>query len=153
MTENEQAYHPSFFLVFVVLVLLGCGGAAAVWVVLGQMDYVSLGLVSYTFLRILCVVYLWALMCTVAIRQGMSIRIGARGIRGRTFWGRPRFLSWEDMNRSRRFGIAPFLFLRVTTNAAGPPMWMPLFLAHRKRFQTQLAECAGANHPVIELIG
>ena len=152
MNENEQAYYPSFLLVFAMLVLLGSGCAAVVWIVLERLEYASVGLVSYTFLRILCIVYIWALACAVAIRQGMSIRIGARGIRGRTFWGRHRFLVWEDMNRSRRLGIAPLRFLRVTTNAAGPPMWVPLFLGQRKRFRSQVVEYAGEGHPVTEMV-
>lgn len=153
MSENEQTYYPSFFVVFGILVTMACACAATVWTVLDLLDYVSIGVVSYTFLRILCIVYLWALVCTLAIRQGMSIRIGVRGIRGRTFWGRNRFLAWEDMNRSGRLGIAPIRFLRVTTNAAGPPMWVPLFLGHGKRFQSQVAEYAGENHPVTGLVG
>lgn len=153
MNDEAQAYYPSFFLVFVLLALLGCGCAAGVWVILERLEYASVGLVSYTFLRVLCVVYLWALVCTVAIRQGMSIRMGAGGIRGRTFWGRNRFLAWEDMNRSTRLGIAPLYFLRVTTNAAGPPMWVPLFLGQRERFRAELVEYAGVSHPVAELVG
>ena len=55
MNENEQAYYPSFCLVFAMLVLLGSGCATAVWLVLERLEYASVALVSYTFLRILCI--------------------------------------------------------------------------------------------------
>lgn len=148
MSDRGVAYRPPFILVFALIFLVGSATGAILRAVLVQSGYPVPGVASYTFLRLLCIVYLWAALCALALAEYLSIRITIDGIWGRTFWGRKRFLRWDEMRAVRRTGLWPFRFLRVFTGGPRPPLWLPLFTKRREELRDVVAARTNEGHPL-----
>jgi hypothetical protein len=149
---QEQTYRASLIAVFFGLLIFGTLVAVVVVEVARGLGYDLPGITSATFLWMLCLLYVWVLVCTPVTAFAYSVSVSPRGIRGRTFWGRKRFIAWEDMNHVRRLGVPPFRFLRFRTNAGGPPMWFPLFVSGKKKLQRQIAAAVPEGHPIHDFL-
>lgn len=152
MANEAETYRASLIAVFFGLLVFGTIVAALVVEVTRGLGYDIPGITSATFLWMLCLLYVWVLVCTPLIALAYSFAVDSRGIEGRTFWGRSRFMAWEDMNRIRRLGVPPFQFLRFRTNAGGPPMWLPLFISGKNQLQKQVASAVPDGHPVRDFL-
>lgn len=152
MAEKAETYRASLIAVFFGLLVFGTIVAALVVEVTRGLGYDIPGVTSATFLWMLCLLYVWVLICTPLIAFAYSIAVDPRGINGRTFWGRTRFMAWEDMNRVRRVGVPPFRFLRFRSNAGGPAMWVPLFVSGRKRLHERVAASVPEGHPIRDFL-
>lgn len=152
MKESSEQYRAALPLVFFGLFVFGTIAAAAIMTALREAGYPLPGVRSASFLWLLSLLWVWLLICTPVIAWAYTISVDERGISGRTFWGRRRFLPWEDMNRVQKFGIYPFQFLRIRTNAGGPPMWVPLFLSNRRRWTQTVQAHVPDGHPVRDFI-
>lgn len=152
MADKAETYRPSLVVIFFGLLVFGTIVAAVVVEITRGLGFDLPGITSATFLWMLCLLYVWVLVCTPVIAFAYSIAIDGRGIHGRTFWGRKRFMGWEDMNRIRRLGVPPFRFLRFRSNAGGPPMWIPLFVSGKKRLHQRVAAAVPDGHPLREFV-
>lgn len=152
MADQQETYRASLIAIFFGLLVFGTAVAALVVEITRGLGYDLPGITSATFLWMLCLLYIWVMVCTPVIAFAYSIAVDARGIHGRTFWGRKRFMAWEDMNRIRRVGMPPFRFLRFRTNAGGPPMWIPLFVSGKSRLQKRIAATVPKGHPIRDFL-
>lgn len=152
MADRAETYRASLVAVFFGLLVFGTAVAVMAVEASRGLGYDLPGITSATFLWMLCLLYLWVLVCTPVVTLAYSIAVDERGIRGRTFWGRRRFMVWEDMNRIRRLGVPPFLFLRFQSNAGGPPMWIPLFVSAKKDLHRRIAAAVPEGHPIRDFL-
>ena len=148
MSSTAETYRASLIATFFGLLVFGTIVAGVAVEVTRGLGYDFPGITSASFLWMLCLLYVWVLVCTPLVAVTYSIVIDGTGIHGRTFWGRKRFMPWEDMNRIRRLGVPPFTFLRFRTNAGGPPMWLPLFVSRRRKLRERVAAAVPEGHPI-----
>ena len=146
--DKPQTFRPSFAVILGLLLVLGALSAAVMTRILQESGAVGPSVWSLTFLRILLIIYLWAMVCTVFVVWTFSVRVGVEGIHGRTFWGQARSLKWADVITVRRIGPWPFRFLRLFSKDGGAPLWMPLFVKRRKRLQDRIVMHTAAGHPL-----
>ena len=62
-----------------------------------------------------------------------STKVSAAGIRAFDVWGFPHVVAWVDMTTARRLNMGGLKFLRVSSDAKGRPLWIPLF--HRRQVE------------------
>lgn len=148
MAENGKAFKPSFLPLFLILFGLGTATGAVLTAGLTGLGYALPGVVSYTFLRLLCIIYLWSAACAFLVARVLTVRVTPEGIYGRTFWSRARFVAWEDIITVRVIGFPPTRFLRLFSGDGGAPLWMPLFIKQRDQWHASILECAGEGHPL-----
>jgi hypothetical protein len=82
------------------------------------------GVVSWTYLQLLCIVYVWALVCTPFCMWVLTVRVDGTAIEARTFWGRKRRVAAADITELRRRGPGPIGFWIVRDRTSQPPLWI-----------------------------
>lgn len=150
--DDEQVFRPAFLPIFFAVFLAGAVCCAVLTVILDFADYRLPGVISYTYLRILAIVYLWAMVCAVLIVWVLSVRVSSAGIRGRTFWGTACAIDWQDMKSAVPTGFPGFRFLRLYAFQGGAPMWVPLFLRKRDEFRARVLSSVSDSHPIREAV-
>ena len=135
-------------LIFAIIFAIGAVISFVLRGALTQLGYDIPGIFSYAFFRLLCIVYLWAVFCTLAIVQVLSIRLTDEGIHGRTFWGRPCFFVWSEIVTARKTGLWPLYFIIVLSSDSDAALWFPLFLKRRDDLRRQIAEYTEEFNPL-----
>jgi hypothetical protein len=152
MIEASQSYRPAFIWLFLAVFAAGAVSGALVSLVLQGFGYTLPGVISYTFLRLLCIIYLWAAAATLLLMWTFTVCVTSEGLHGRTFWGTTRFVPWDDVLVVRLAGMPPFRFLRVFSADGGAALWAPLFMKRRADFIAELRHRAGPANPVVEVL-
>lgn len=148
----RHAYRPPFFPVLMVFFVLATLCAALATYALAEMGFEMPGVLSYAFLELVCLFYVWALVCAGVAIWYMTVRLSGDGIEGRTFWGNKRKIGWYNVSDARPIRPGFGRFLRVYSAAGGPPIWMPLFVKRRKALYAELVAYAGPEHPIAKCL-
>ena len=88
-----------------------------------------------------------SLMMSFVFPVGFS----ADGIYGHSFWGRRRFVSWQQIVTARTFGLFKFRFLRVYS-ADCKVTWLALFQSHDAEFRDEIRRLAPPSSPVLQFL-
>lgn len=148
MATSHHVYRPPFL---PVLALVFAAAVVAACVITWGMAFFGLpvpGVISFTFLKLLCVFYLWAVVMAFMIVQSMTAAVLPEGIRARTFWGVSRTIPWGDMASVDRIGLGPARFLRLFPESGTSPLWIPLFMKSLAAFREETRTYIGAKHPL-----
>jgi len=76
----------------------------------------------------------------------------ADGIYGHSFWGRRRFIRWQDVATARRFRLLNLRWLRIYTTGDSKVTWLALFQSHKADFRQEIQRLAPADSPVLNHI-
>ena len=148
MHESGHKYAPSFIQVLLAVFVFGCVCGMLFTAVLESLSRPIPGILSFTFLKILSIIYLWAMICAFVLAQTLAVHVTQAGIRARTFWGVSKSLDWSGIARVERVGFAWLGFLRLHPEAGGGPLWVPLFLKNREGFRAEALSHVSAAHPL-----
>lgn len=74
--------------------------------------------------------------------------VSADGLYGHSFWGRRRFVCWQDISKAHKFQLAYLPLLRVY-GADGKVSWLALFPAKKKEFLEEIRKFAPSDSPVL----
>ena len=82
------------------------------------------------------------------IHFSFPIRANERELRGRTFIGLSRRVTWQNIEsvRSRRWLFTPFLL--VSSRGETSALWLPLFLCEQHKFERCVEDWLAPQHPV-----
>ena len=148
MNDQEHVYQPGFLLLFAPIFLFGAAVDAGFTVVLQAMGYLSYGVVSYTFLQLLAIIYFWAVVSAYILTKAFAVKLTGDAIRGRTFWGSARSLEWPNVADMRPLNIMGFRFLRIYPKEGGAPLWVPLFVKNKAEFLAAIESRASTGRRV-----
>lgn len=148
MNDNGELFRPAFIPLFLGTFLAGTLCCALITLILEALGYQLPGVFSFSFLRVLAIVYLWAMFSAATVAWMLSVRIDANGLQGRTFWGNNSQMNWQDIEQVRRTVVPGIRFIRLFSRNGGAPMWVPLFLRDRETFLRRLHTYAGESHPI-----
>ena len=148
MDEPGRMYAPSYFRVLAAVFLFGCVCGALFTLLLGTTSQSIPGVASFTFLKVLSIVYLWAMICAFVLARFLAVHVSLSGIRARTFWGASKTLGWAAISRAEVTGIPWLGFLCLYPEAGGSPLWVPLFVKNRERFRDDVLSHVDATHPI-----
>jgi hypothetical protein len=148
MSHDEVTYRPAFIPLFLVVFLAGTLCCAFAVLGLQLAEYRTPGVLSFSFLRLLAIVYLWAMFCAFVVVWMLSVRVTSAGLRGRTFWGNASAIDWQDVQSVSRIGVPGLRFLRVHSFNGGAPMWLPTFLRKRDEFRRRVTASVSESHPL-----
>lgn len=150
--DKGNAYRPSFMLMFTLLFVLGAASGAGSTAAMEELGLSPHGILSYAFLRLLCIIYLWASVCALIMVQTLAIRVTQDGIYGRTFWGKARYLAWEDVSTVAMTRTPPLRFMRLFSEDERAPLWVPWFIRKRGRFRQDVLTRVSQDHPLRNLL-
>ncbi len=148
MNDQEHVYQPGFLLLFTPIFLFGAAVGAGLTMALHAMGHLGYGVVSYTFLQLLCIIYLWAVVGAYIVAKATAVKLTDDVIRGRTFWGRARSLEWPNVSDMRPLNIMGFRFLRIYPKEGGAPLWVPLFVRKKAEFLAAIESRASTGRRV-----
>ncbi len=148
MATLHHIYRPPFL---PVLALVFAAAVLAASAITWGMAFFGLpvpGVFSFTFLKLLCVFYLWAVVMAFVIVQSLTATVLPEGIRGKTFLGISKTIPWGEMASVDRIGLGPARFLRLFPESGGSPLWIPLFMKGLAAFREEARMYIGAKHPL-----
>lgn len=148
-----RRFAPSYFVLLAVVFAFGAVVAVATTGVLILSGRTLQGVISYRFLYLLCVLYVWSMLSAGLLRAWLSFYVGPSGIHGRTFWGRARYLKWSDVGSADLLGPPFGRMLRIHSAQGGLPLWLPLFVRHRAELVNIVGEYTFEGHPILSEIG
>ena len=133
---DESTHRPGLVAVMGVMFVLSAVLAAIIATILQAVGRDAPELVSWSFLHVLCVVYVWSMVCTPVILWTLTVRIGPEGVTARTFWGTQRTVAWTEIANVRpRWG-----FWIVYSKDTYPPLWLGRFLQRRRAIAKALGQ-------------
>jgi hypothetical protein len=145
MNDQEHVYQPGFLLLFAPIFLFGATVGAGLTIALQAMGHVGYGVVSYMFLQLLSIIYLWAVVGAYIVAKLFAVKLTGDAIRGRTFWGTARSLEWSNVSDMRPLNIVGFRFLRIYPKEGGAPLWVPLFVKKKAEFLAAIESRASTS--------
>lgn len=122
-TTTPRTLRPRLFAVFFALLAVGSLLALLVNLSLHALGYTLPSVISWSFVRVLLLAYLWALVCTPVCVLVFSVRLDDGGLTGRTFWGRKRRVEWTEIDAIKEFG-GRFGFWVLRTATPSAPIWV-----------------------------
>ncbi len=146
--DDTQVFRPAYLPLFAGILVAGTICCALITVGLQLSSYRLPGVFSFSFLRILCIVYLWATVCAAIIVWVLSVRVSSSGLKGRTFWGNACTMAWQDVESAARTGVPGLRFVRLFSFRGGAPMWVPLFLKNAAEFRVRVFDSVSETHPI-----
>jgi hypothetical protein len=75
----------------------------------------------------------------------------AEGIYGYSFWGRRRFVSWQDISSIRTFRVLNLPWLRVYA-IGGKITWLGLFQSQDTEFRQEIRRLAPPTSPILNYV-
>ncbi len=150
--KGYKPYKPSFMLMFALLFLLATASGAGSTAAMEKLGLNPHPIRSYAFLRLLCIIYLWAALGALIIAQTLAIRVTQGGIHGRTFWGRARYIAWEDMTTAAMTRTPPLRFMCLGAEDGRAPLWVPWFIRKRGLFRQDVLAKVAEDHPLRNIL-
>jgi hypothetical protein len=102
--------------------------------------------------RVLAFVTGFALMFSIIYSFVLSLVFPAAfsldGIYGHSFWGRRRFVRWQDISSVRKFRLVSLRWLRVYSTDERV-IWLALFQSHGTEFRQEIRRLAPPSNPVL----
>lgn len=148
-TENAtEGFHPPFIYVFVRVFLFGLLVGAALTFAVRITGMTAIGVVSWTFLQLICILYIWAVVSALVLIKMLAVRVCADGIWGMTFWGSRRFLPWDVLTDVRPLTLWPLRFWRLYPLDGTAPVWVPQFLKNREGFSASVLGKTELGNPL-----
>ena len=89
----------------------------------------------------------WSWMISLLCPAAFS----ADGIYAHSFWGRRRFVRWQDVVKARTFRIANLPWVRVS-GADSKITWLALFQVRKNDFCQEIRRFAPPDSPVLQCI-
>jgi hypothetical protein len=74
----------------------------------------------------------------------------AEGLYGRSFWGRRRFVRWQEIAVARSFRLLNLRWLRIYTTDYSRVIWLALFQSHEAEFRQEIQRLAPAGSPIFK---
>jgi hypothetical protein len=74
----------------------------------------------------------------------------ADGIYGHSFWGRRRFVRWQDVAVARTFRLLNLRWLRIYTTDYSKVIWLALFPANKVEFLKEIHRLAPSKSPIFK---
>lgn len=133
-TQSPRTLRPRLFAVFFALLAAGSVLALLANLSLHALGYTLPGVVSWPFVRVLMIAYLWALICTPVCVLMFSVRLDDEGLTARTFWGKKRSVAWTDMAAVKTVGGIVGFWV-VKTHTPGAPLWVSRFIQQPEMFE------------------
>ena len=91
---------------------------------------------------IFSIIYSWVLALI------FPVAFSSDGIYGHSFWGRRRFVRWQDISSVRTFRLANLQWLRVYA-ADEKVTWLALFQSHGIEFRQEIRRLAPQGNPIL----
>jgi hypothetical protein len=91
--------------------------------------------------------FLWSWLMSVGFPVGFS----KDGFYGYSFWGRRRFVSWQQIATARTFRLFNLKWLRIYA-ADGKITCLALFQSHGTEFREEIRRLAPPSNPVLQLL-
>lgn len=81
------------------------------------------------------------------------VRLSSDGIYGHSFWGKKRFVRWQEVRAVKPIRILNLRFLRIYSTGNGKVTWLPLFQARKAEFIQEIQRLAPGDNPVLNHFG
>lgn len=132
---------------FVALLLVGCGIVA--------FNHFAWGRPFYWFwdgvvAPLLYAVMLWGVV--FYLRRRLTVSVQPEGLRTFDVWGRYHTVPWESITAAKRWSFFGMPSGRIRSDAVGSPLWLPLYLDRRGRFDLLVAEYTEQTNPLRTLL-
>ncbi len=77
----------------------------------------------------------------------------AEGVYGHSFWGRRRFVRWQDVVAVRAFSLLNLRWLRIYATGESQVTWLALFQSHKSEFREEIQRLAPPDSLVFNHLG
>ena len=98
---------------------------------------------------------LYALLLLGAIaylRLRLTVSVMPEGLRTFDIWGRDHLAPWAEIERVSRWSFFGMPSARLVCRGIASPLWLPLNLERRDRFDEMVRDYTEAGHPLRELL-
>lgn len=110
------------------------------------------GLLTYPLPLVLLLYFAFSMMVTFLNSLIWSIIIDQHGIKGQTFWGVDRFLSWSEIDAVTCFNLVNLHYWGLYSTERKKSLYIPMFLQNIRSFKEDVLHFTDSNHPLsIEL--
>lgn len=89
-----------------------------------------------------------SIVCSWILSLVFPAAVSSDGIYGHSFWGRRRFIRWQDISSVHTFRLVSFRWLRVY-NTDGRVTWLALFQSRGTEFRQEIRRLAPPSSPVL----
>ena len=81
-----------------------------------------------------------------------TIELSEAGIRAYSFWGKRRFIKWQEIEAVRPFTLLNLRYLRLYGPQPSKPLWLAIFIPNPSAFRDAITRLAPINCPVLDHI-
>ncbi|MCF6236298.1 MAG: hypothetical protein L3J70_08005 [Gammaproteobacteria bacterium] len=89
---------------------------------------------------------------TFAMIRYFKIIVTKEGVSSYDFWGRSRFVEWNNITQINPVRIIGLKYIRVVYSTGKQPLWMPLFLDDVILFKKEVKKRVESSNPLIEYL-
>ena len=75
-------------------------------------------------------------------------KLAPSGVHGHSFWGVPRFIRWQDIEKATPFRYLTFRFLRLHPVGGKSATWIAFSQARQKEFEEEIRKLAPPESPL-----
>jgi hypothetical protein len=93
---------------------------------------------------------IWAFGFQFLLSRLSFVEVGRDGIWGSTFWGRRRFVRWDQIRSIRRYYVFPMGQVHVRMLDKSPALWLPTHVKRQSNLADDLRNFAPAGNPLVE---
>ena len=84
-------------------------------------------------------------LTVLAVAATFKIGVAPNGITAHDFWGRSRFLRWEEIDGCRPITVVNLGYARLSASERRVTLWVPMYLKDARGFVEDVRELAPAD--------